>query len=43
MINLRTGLLPHQQAAFDKLKGLKIGALYMEMSLKIILSKICYW
>lgn len=30
MINLRTGLLPHQQAAFDKLKGLKIGALYME-------------
>lgn len=31
MINLRTGLLPHQQAAFDKLKGLKIGALYMEM------------
>lgn len=31
MGGFRTSLLPHQQQAFDKLKGLKIGALYMDM------------
>ena len=30
MINLKTALLPHQQDAVEKLKGLKVGALYME-------------
>lgn len=30
MINTITKMLPHQQKAFEKLKGLKIGALYME-------------
>lgn len=30
MINLITELLPHQKNAFDKMKNLKIGALYME-------------
>lgn len=31
MISFTTGLYPHQQDAYDKLKGLKVGALYMEM------------
>lgn len=31
MGGFRTSLLPHQQKAFDKLKGLRIGALYMDM------------
>lgn len=30
-MNLLTNLLPHQQAAVDKIGGLKIGALFMEM------------
>lgn len=31
MGEFKTPLLPHQQAAYDKLKSLKIGALYMDM------------
>lgn len=30
-MTLKTSLLPHQQAAVDKLRRLKVGALYMEM------------
>lgn len=30
-MNLKTELLPHQAAAVEKLRGLRIGALYMEM------------
>ena len=31
MMNLKTNLYKHQQEAFEKLKGIKVGGLFMDM------------